>query len=231
MGQVPNEERSFVKEHVGGQLHRAFFDRDPREVAPDLLGKVLVSTAGGVATGGIIVETEAYLGTHDPGSHAATRGMTPRNEVMYGPPGTVYAYFTYGNHHMLNLVCGPEGEAGAVLVRALEPAIGLEAMRSRRVGRADRELANGPGKLAAALGIDLSHNRTVLGEGDLVVYDAAVPLDRAVASSGRVGLSAGHELEFRYFVSDSPYVSRGRTGPPSSARTRRRTQGREGSTR
>ncbi len=224
MGEVPG----VAKAHVGRQLPLSFFDRDPREVAPDLLGAILVSTAGGAVAGGLIVETEAYLGAHDPGSHAATHGMTPRNAVMYGPPGTVYVYFTYGNHYMLNLICGPEGEAGGVLIRALEPTIGLDTLRSRRAGRPDRELANGPGKLAAALGIDLTHNRTTLGEGDLVVYDSAVPSDPVVETSGRVGLSAGHELELRYFVADSSHVSRGRTGPPRTGRARRATHAREG---
>jgi len=230
MGDAPRQEQSVVDGRVGAPLPHSFFDRDPREVAPDLIGKVLVSSAGGAVTGGVIVETEAYLGSHDPGSHAATRGMTPRNAVMYGPPGTVYVYFTYGNHHMLNLVCGSEGEAGAVLVRALEPAIGAEAMRFRRAGRSDRELASGPGKLAAALGIDLSQNRTPLGAGNLVVYDAAEPFDRAVETSGRIGLSAGHELELRYFEAGSPFVSRGRTGPPPG-QARRSTHTREGSAR
>ncbi len=221
MGDAPHQEQSVVDGHVRAPLPHSFFDRDPRKVARDLIGTVLVSTAGDTLTGGAIVETEAYLGSHDPGSHAATKGMTPRNAAMYGPPGTVYVYFTYGNHHMLNLVCGPEGEAGAVLVRALEPTIGVDAMRARRAGRPDRELASGPGKLAAALGIDLSHNRTVLGAGDLVVYDADEPFDRAVETSGRIGLSAGHELELRYFAAGSPHVSRGRTGPRTARGTRR----------
>jgi DNA-3-methyladenine glycosylase len=137
-----------VNDRFGTVLDPSFFDRDPREVAPDLLGKLLVSRADGVSTGGRIVETEAYLGQDDAGSHAATRGVTPRNVVMYGPPGSVYVYFTYGCHHMLNLVCGPEGVAGAVLIRALEPSVGLDIMRQRRSVERDGEIANGPGKLA-----------------------------------------------------------------------------------
>ncbi len=129
-----------------------------------------MSTAGGVETGGRIVEVEAYLGSHDAGSHAATRGITKRNAVMYGPPGSAYVYFTYGNHHMLNLVCEPEGIAGAVLVRALEPLLGIDVMSGRRRGLPLRELCNGPGKLAAALGVDLSDNGSILGEGRLSVY-------------------------------------------------------------
>lgn len=194
-------------------LSRDFFDRDPREVGPDLLGKILVSTAGGVETGGVIVETEAYLGSNDAGSHAATRGMTKRNEVMYGRPGVAYVYFTYGNHHMLNLICGPEGEAGGVLLRALEPTIGIDVMRERRRGRSDVELTNGPGKLAEALGIDLSHNRSVLGDGDLTVYYDGRPDRTSIVTTGRIGLRHGHELQLRYYIAGSQYVSRARTGP------------------
>lgn len=195
-------------------LSAEFFERDPREVARALLGCYIVSRAGGLVTGGRIVETEAYLGADDPGSHAATKGMTARNAVMYGPPGTVYVYFTYGNHHMLNLVCLPERSAGAVLIRAIEPLFGVDAMRRRRGGRSRRELANGPGKLAAALGVDLSDNGAALGEGRLVVYDGARPELGEIGVSGRVGLSTGHELDFRYYLRENGFVSHGRTGPP-----------------
>ena len=102
-----------------------FFARPPEEVAVDLLGALVVTTVDGEETGGRIVEVEAYRGSDDPGSHAATRGITRRNATMYGPPGTAYVYFTYGNHHMLNFVCEPEGIAGAVLIRALEPTVAL----------------------------------------------------------------------------------------------------------
>ena len=195
-----------------------FFERDPSVVAPELLGCVLASTAGGVLAAGRIVETEAYLGVADAGSHAATRGITKRNQVMYGPPATAYVYFTYGNHHMINLVCLPEGEAGAVLVRALEPVHGLDAMTARRHGRPLRELCNGPGKLTQALGVDLSDNGIALGSGRLSVYDGERPFAIDVAVSGRVGLSAGFELELRYYEKNSSFVSRGRTGSPAAKR-------------
>lgn len=197
----------------GAPIGAEFFARSPDLVAPELLGAVLVSTAGGVETGGRIVEAEAYLGSNDTGSHAATRGITKRNAVMYGPPGSAYVYFTYGNHHMINLVCEPEGVAGAVLVRALEPLLGVEAMTERRRGLPLRELTNGPGKLAAALGVDLSDNGSILGEGRLTVYYGERPCSADIASSGRVGLSSGHELELRWYVKDSDFVSRGRLGP------------------
>jgi len=191
----------------------AFFDRAPDLVAPELIGAVLVSTAGGVETGGRIVETEAYLGSDDAGSHAATHGVTKRNAVMYGPPGSAYVYFTYGNHHMINLVCEREGVAGAVLIRALEPLLGIEVMTGRRRGMPIKDLCSGPGKLTAALGIDLADNGSLLGRGRLSVYYGERPSQGEIARSGRIGLSSGHELELRWYLEKSAYVSRGRMGP------------------
>jgi DNA-3-methyladenine glycosylase len=152
------------------------------------------------------------LGVGDPGSHAATKGITKRNRVMYGHPGSVYVYFTYGNHHMLNLVCEPRGVAGAVLLRALEPTDGIDVMRIRRGRTEVRDLCNGPGKLAQALGVDLSDNGSVLGQGRLTVYDGPRPAPEQIVTSGRVGLSQGHELHLRFYIGDDPHVSRGRTG-------------------
>lgn len=207
-------------------LPESFFARDTVTVARELLGKVLVSRVGDTVTGGRIVETEAYLGSADPGSHAATKGITKRNSVMYGPPGRAYVYFTYGNHHMLNLVTEPDDIAGAVLVRAIEPATGVECMMVRRAPRSagaprrERDLTNGPGKLAAALGVDLRANGSVLG-GVISVYDAPAPAER-IGVSGRVGLTEGHELDLRFFLEGNPYVSAGRTGPkPAGARSRK----------
>jgi DNA-3-methyladenine glycosylase len=201
-------------------LPRTFFERSPAVVAPELLGRVLVSTAESVTTGGIIVETEAYLGSDDPGSHASTKGITQRNAVMYGPAGVAYVYFTYGNHFMFNVVCEAEGTAGAVLVRALRPILGVEAMTSRRHGRGLRELANGPGKLCAALGIDRSDNGATLGASRLAIYEHGDGGGK-IAVSGRVGLSRGHELPLRYLLADDPFVSRGRTGPLPPKKSRR----------
>lgn len=199
-------------------LPPSFFARRAEDVARELLGKTLVTRMGDTVTAGVIVETEAYLGSDDPGSHAATKGITARNQVMYGPPGRAYVYFTYGNHHMLNFVTCAEGTAGAVLVRAVEPVAGVEAMSVRRGGRTGVELTNGPGKVAAALGVDLRHNGQAL-EGELAVHDATPVPDSDVGTSGRIGLAAGHELVLRFFVRGSEYVSRGRTGPrPPRAR-------------
>lgn len=202
---------------TGSLLRTAFFARPTATVARELLGTLLVSRIGGAVTGGIIVETEAYLGAHDPGSHAATKGVTARNRVMYGPPGRAYVYFTYGSHHMLNLVTEAEGTAGAVLVRSIDPTVGAEVIAARRGGRIGPEATNGPGKVAAALGIDLTHNGVTLGK-ELALYDAARVDDERVGTTGRIGLTTGHELPLRFFMRDNRYVSRGRTGPKPRTR-------------
>lgn len=208
---------------AGPALDSNFFERETSLVARELIGCLLVSVKRGTLTGGRIVETEAYLGADDVGSHAATRGMTKRNAIMFGPAAHAYVYFTYGNHHMLNFVTEPEGIAGAVLVRAIEPLLGIDAMTSRRKGRSLGELASGPGKLTAALGVDLSDNGSRLGGGPLLVYAGARSQPMAepdpclrIATSGRVGLSAGWEAQLRYYLEADPWVSKGRTGPPAS---------------
>ena len=131
----------------------AFFRRPAEIVAAELLGKVLISSVSGKVTGGIIVETEAYLGYDDPASHGYLHRRNARNAALFGPPGTWYVYLSYGMHWCANLVCQEEGLASAVLLRALEPVQGLEIMRQRRVGVTDRELCSGPGKLCQALAI------------------------------------------------------------------------------
>lgn len=193
-------------------LPASFFARDTVTVARDLLGKILVSRSGDTLTGGRIVETEAYLGPGDPGSHAF-RGMTPRTRVMFGPPGRAYVYFTYGNHHMLNLITEADGVAGGVLIRAIEPLFGLDVMERRRHGRPLRDLASGPGKLAAALGVDLTDYGAPLGEGRLAVSDAPPPRE-PIGISGRVGLTSGWEEPLRFYLEGNTFVSKGRTGPP-----------------
>jgi DNA-3-methyladenine glycosylase len=219
MGRVtnpPHETSNSARSLVA--LPHEFFDRDPREVAPQLLGCIVVTVIDGVETSGVIVEAEAYLGADDAGSHASTKGITLRNAVMYGPPGAVYVYFTYGNHYMMNLVCEPQGRAGAVLLRALRPLTDIPEMTERRHGRPLAELCSGPGKLAQALGVDLSDNATLLGEGRISVYYGQRHSDNEIGVSGRVGLSSGHELELRYYVKGDPFVSKGRTGPLQAKR-------------
>jgi DNA-3-methyladenine glycosylase len=202
-------------------LEEVFFARDTIAVARDLLGSVLVSTADGLVTAGRIVETEAYLGADDPGSHAATKGITKRNRVMYGPPGRAYVYFTYGNHYMLNVVTEPDGVAGAVLIRAVEPLAG-EAVMARRRGRGV-SLTDGPGKLAQAFGVDLSDNGVPLNAGQLAIYRGVTPVS-GIAESGRVGLSTGHELQLRFYVNGNVHISKAQTGPRANVR---RGQGRK----
>src|SRR5690348_7280760 len=141
-------------------LPREFFNRDPREVSRELLGKIIVRKSGRKVLAGRIVEVEAYLGADDAAAHAAA-GRTPRNSVLFGPPGHAYVYFIYGVHYCLNISCMPEGKAGCVLIRALEPLTGIAEMaRARDVDSLNpasvrdlRKLLSGPGKLCEALGI------------------------------------------------------------------------------
>jgi len=196
----------------GRRLSRAFFDRSAPEVARDLLGAYVFSTVDGARTGGRIVETEAYLGREDPGSHAHTRVPTERNAVMYAAPGMTYVYFTYGQHHMLNLVTEAVGTPSAVLIRAVQPTEGIDVMRRRRHGVPDRSLADGPGKVAAALGLTLADNGAALGEGRLELRAGPTPAEEIVVT-GRVGLTEGHDLPLRFLLGGHPGVSRGRTGP------------------
>jgi DNA-3-methyladenine glycosylase len=184
---------------------RAFYARDPREVAPDLLGKLLVH--GGREAR--LVEVEAYCGADDPGSHAF-RGQTRRVQTMFGPAGHLYVYFTYGMHWCANVVCGSEGTAGAVLLRGAAPTAGIEAMREARPrARRDRDLTSGPARLCQAFGIDGSFDGADVVRGDrgvrLVDDGAAPPV--VPATSPRIGLSAGADLPWRWYVPGDPYVS------------------------
>jgi len=166
------------------------------EVAPRLLGATV--RHGGVAVR--LTEVEAYAGTDDPGSHAF-RGKTERNQVMFGPAGHLYCYFVYGMHVCANLVTGPEGEAGAVLLRAGEVTGGLELARARRAGVRDRDLARGPARLCTALGLTLDHNGTRL-ELELTPE----PVD-GVATGPRVGLRQAADRQWRFWIEGDPTVS------------------------
>jgi DNA-3-methyladenine glycosylase len=189
-------------------LPRRFYDRDARDVAPELLGKVLVH--GGRR--GRIVEVEAYVGDGtDPGSHAH-RGRTRRNATMFGPPGHLYVYFTYGMHWCCNAVCDPDGTASAVLLRAVEPLAGRDEMRTARpAARRDTDLASGPAKLCQAFGITGIHDGVDLvrppAGGIAVVDDGVAPPDAPVVTT-RIGLSAGAELPWRWYVAGNANVSR-----------------------
>lgn len=185
-----------------------FFDAPADDVAPRLLGATLVSRMGGRVTRGRIVEVEAYLGGSDPASHAY-RGRRHRgNESLYGPPGTWYVYLSYGIHWCANLVCGPEGSGGAVLLRAIEPTGGLATMARRRGGREMREWCSGPGKLCAALGI----TRRLDGHfvmASPVRLDLSDVRDAPLAHGPRVGISRAKEWPLRFWLEGTPWLSRG----------------------
>jgi len=180
------------------------------EVAPRLLGALF--THGGVTVR--LTEVEAYAGADDPGSHAH-RGPTPRTEVMFGPPGHLYVYFTYGMHHCCNVACGPQGVASAVLLRAGEVVDGIGLARERRPRSNDRDLARGPGRLCRSLGIDLSRN-------GMDLHDVLVPSDESVGgvSSGpRVGLRHAADRPWRFWLAGDPTVSRYLPAKPRSGRS------------
>lgn len=185
-----------------GVLRPAFYDRDPRQVAVDLLGCILVhETPEGVASG-IIVETEAYR-PEDPACHAY-KGPTMRNRNIFGRPGIAYVYLTYGVHKLLNAVCEGEGVGSAVLVRALRPIEGLETMRERR--KRDINLCNGPGRLTQALNIELTLDGKELTEPPLYIKRGNVPEGEIIATT-RIGISRGTELPWRYLVRGETDVS------------------------
>jgi DNA-3-methyladenine glycosylase len=194
-------------------LHRSFFARDPRRVARELLGKVLVRRSGRKFITGRIVEVEAYLGENDPAAHSAA-GRTARNEVLFGPPGYAYVYFIYGNHYCLNVSCDREGRAGGVLFRALEPLRGIEEMaRARGIaigGPRDLPLlTSGPGRLSQAFGItrerdngcDLTSQRSSLWIG------ADGFRTENVVTTPRIGITKAAERPLRYLLGGNPFVS------------------------
>jgi DNA-3-methyladenine glycosylase len=191
----------------GRVVPRRFYAGDPVEVAPLLLNKVLVR--GPLA--GRIVDVEAYRGEADPASHAY-RGETARNATMFGGPGRLYVYFTYGMHWCANVVCRPPGTAGAVLLRALVPVAGTARMRrARPAARRDVDLANGPAKLCEALGITGTDDGADLVGGDrrIVVVDDGMPPPARPGISGRIGIRVGEREPWRFFVAGDPHVSRG----------------------
>ena len=195
------------------RLPPQFFNRDPRRVSRDLLGKVLVRRHGRELLAGRIVEVEAYLGTGDPAAHAAA-GRTVRNDVLFGPPGHAYVYFIYGNHYCLNVSCLPDGVPGCVLIRALEPVGGIEEMAHARgvsLQRAAdlRKLSSGPGRLAEALHItrerDNGKNLTS-ADSDLWIADDGYRVRRVLITK-RVGIRKAAEMRLRYVIAGNEFVS------------------------
>jgi DNA-3-methyladenine glycosylase len=185
------------------RLERDFFDRSVHDVARDLVGCRLFFDG----VGGTIVETESYE-RDDPACHAYA-GLTDRTEVLFGPPGLAYVYLSYGIHSLLNFVCEPDGEAAAVLIRALEPTAGLEAMRERRGERPDGELCSGPGKLTEALGIGLELNGADLGRDPFLLLEPEGDAP-AVVTGPRVGITKAVERPWRFCAAGSRFVSRPR---------------------
>lgn len=197
------------------RLPRGFYARDAPTVARELIGCLFAHrTPEGIAAVRL-VETEAYRGPLDPGSHGY-RGVTPRTEVMYGPPGRLYVYFAYGMHWCANVVCAREGVCDAVLLRAGEPVVGADLMRARRGGFADRLLASGPARLAQALAIDKSHDgASLLRGGDFwcAEDEHTDAIRRAeVSQTTRIGLAQGRgeDIPWRFVVPGHPHASRRR---------------------
>jgi DNA-3-methyladenine glycosylase len=191
-------------------LPESFFDRSVHQVARDLIG----CTVGHGDTAGVIVETESYH-ADDEACHAFV-GLTPRTRVLFGPPAHAYVYLSYGVHSLLNFVAEAEGEAAAVLIRALEPVDGIDVMRARRGIERIADLCSGPGKLTQALGIGLELNGVRLSEGPIQVLSRANGwADPALVTSRRVGITKATELPWRFSAAGSRFVSRPR---PAEAR-------------
>jgi DNA-3-methyladenine glycosylase len=184
------------------RLTADFFARSVHLVARELIGCRLFYQG----CGGVIVETESYE-RDDPACHAYV-GLTDRTEVLFGPPGLAYVYLSYGIHSLLNFVAEPEGDAAAVLIRALEPTTGLETMRARRGDRPDRDLCSGPGKLTEALGIDLSQNGADLGRDPFLLLPPDDNWQGQVVTGPRVGITKAVERPWRFGLAGSAYVSR-----------------------
>jgi DNA-3-methyladenine glycosylase len=194
------QNRTSSEQTPGKLLKRAFFARGVHEIAPDLIGATLL--VDGV--GGIIVEVEAYHHT-DPAAHSF-RGPTPRNLVMFGPPGVAYVYRSYGIHWCVNFVCETEGSASAVLIRALQPTHGISTMRRRRGLHDERSLCSGPGKLTEALGITDAHNGLALDAPPIALHARAGKAD--VVSGVRIGITKAVELPWRYGLKGSRFLSK-----------------------
>jgi DNA-3-methyladenine glycosylase len=193
-------------------LAPSFYDRDTEIVSRELLGAVLECTTPEGITRGRIVETEAYLGPHDPACHAVA-GLTARTRHLFGPPGVAYVYRIYGMYWCFNAVTRESGHGSAVLVRAVAPIDGIELMRRRRPNvKRDRDLTNGPGKLCMAMGIDGSMSGTSLRDGPIVIRRGTPVPDSEVVVTPRIGITRAAEWPLRYLIRDDPYVS---STPPS----------------
>ena len=189
-----------------------FFRRPAEIVAAELLGHVVVSTAGREVTAGRIVETEAYLGYDDPASHGYLHRSNARNAALFGPPGIWYVYLSYGMHWCANLVCQRAGLASAVLLRALEPIDGLEVRRRRRGAMPDRQLCSGPGKLWQALGITRELDGLSMSTSEVVVLRREPVMGHTVAATPRIGITKAADWPLRFHLAGSPWASRKEKG-------------------
>jgi len=192
-------------------LPRSFYDRDPRLVGPDLLGKILVRRDGRRLLTGRIVEVEAYLGAGDAAAHSFV-GKTLRNAVLFGPPGYAYVYFIYGNHYCLNVSCLPDGTPGGILFRAVEPLRGMDAMfvlRGIEQSSDLRRLTRGPGRLAAAFGVtrerDNGKDLTSAHSDLYIADDGSAPPEMMITK--RIGIKKAADMPLRYIVPGNRFVS------------------------
>jgi DNA-3-methyladenine glycosylase len=194
------------------RLHQDFFARSVHLVAPELIGATLL--VNGV--GGIIVEVEAYHHT-DPAAHSFG-GRTERNSVMFGPPGYLYVYRSYGIHWCMNFVCERDGSASAVLIRALQPTAGIRAMQKRRGVKEERELCSGPGKVCQALGISRAHNALPLDAKPFEIFARNEPV--RVVRGPRIGITKAVEKPWRFGLKDSKFLSKPFTSAASKSRSK-----------
>jgi DNA-3-methyladenine glycosylase len=210
----------------GRVLAREFFNRDPRLVGPELLGKLLVRREGSQVLAGRIVEVEAYLGENDPAAHSSA-GRTLRNAVLFGPPGLAYVYFIYGSHFCLNVSCLPNGQAGGILFRALEPLAGIEAMARARglcppLSADLRRLTSGPGRLAAAFGVTRARDNgkdLTAPSSDLFLAEArGRSQPPPVLVTARIGITQARLLPLRYLIAGNQFVSRAKPARETSAK-------------
>lgn len=189
-----------IPQKLGKALKRSFFARSVHDVAPELIGATLL--VDGV--GGEIVEVEAYHHT-EPAAHSFN-GQTPRNQIMFGPPGFAYVYRSYGIHWCVNFVCEAEGSASAVLIRALQPTFGIGEMQLRRRLQDERMLCSGPGKVCQALGISIAHNGLALDKPPIAIHARTEMPD--IVAGIRIGITKAMELPWRYGVRGSKYLSK-----------------------
>ncbi|OGQ06929.1 MAG: 3-methyladenine DNA glycosylase [Deltaproteobacteria bacterium RIFCSPLOWO2_12_FULL_40_28] len=190
------------------KLKEKFFKQSTLQIAKNLLGATLIHDSPQGTTIGRIVETEAYL-SNDPACHAA-RGKTSRNQVMFGPPGHAYIYFIYGMYFCFNVVTGKEGIGEAVLIRALEPIVGLELMKTRRPKiKKNEHLCNGPAKLVLAMGIEKKQNGICLQGGSLrLERSSKTNLKSPIVSTTRIGIKNGAHLPYRFYFKENPFISK-----------------------